>query len=512
VTPDAEEKSVAPSVADIIGDETTSGTQVPEPAPRRALDRLDPRLVKILTGLGFALPVLGYYWVLQRYSVNVVVDDQWSDVTVINHSYSHFFDWGSLWAQHNENRVFFPNLIVILLARVVHFNIQVEEYLSATMLVTATALLIWSHKRRSPSTPWLFYCPVAVLTLSIVQYENTLWGFQLAWYLVMLSFAASLFLLDRITLTWLALAGAIGAAVLGSFSSLQGLLIWPAGLLLLVQRRRSLPFIVAWTAAAVASAIIYFHNFNSKGGSTYPDYAPHHPLIAIKFFLFEVGDVLGYPAKSGMSTAATDAVLVFGLVLVILAVAAVAAWGLRRGDHGGSPIGVALIAVGLLFAASVTEGRIIFGYWGGSASRYTTFNLLIPVGIYLTLLGRSAPRARRERLSADSTDERPLGRQLPAFGHFRSGSIGWLALPFARIAIAAVIAVQFAFGIHNGINGAKASHFRRVHAVQILRNLDNTPDLAAEYFLYATPDSAPFVRKQTLVLEKHHLSLFADGS
>ena len=70
------------------------------------------------------------------------------------------------------------------------------------MLMTSTALLIWSHKRRSPSTPWLYYCPVALLALSVVQFENALWGFQMAWFLVLLAMATAVVLIDRVTLTW----------------------------------------------------------------------------------------------------------------------------------------------------------------------------------------------------------------------------------------------------------------------------------------------------------------------
>ena len=106
------------------------------------------------------------------------------------------------------------------------------------MLVLATGLLILAHRRRSPSTPWIYYCPIAIVMLSFVQYLNALWGFQMAWYLVMAALALALFLLDRPVVNWLVLAGAIAAAVVGSFSSLQGLLIWPAGLVLLYCRKR----------------------------------------------------------------------------------------------------------------------------------------------------------------------------------------------------------------------------------------------------------------------------------
>jgi hypothetical protein len=279
-------------------------------------------------------------------------------VTVIQHSYAHLFDWESLWAQHNENRVLFPNLIVVLLAHTAHFNITVEEYLSAIMLVVATALLIWAHKRRSASTPWLYYVPVVFLALSTVQYENALWGFQMAWYLVLFSMATAVVLVDRVTLTWLVLIGAIAAAVIGSFSSLQGLLIWPAGLLLLYHRRRPLRFVIVWFVAAMVSAIIYFYNFNTNATSGSPShgYALQHPLAAIKFYVFEVGDIVGLPRV--YNGPGSNPVLLLGVVILVLAVLTLIAYGIRRDEEGGGPVGVALICVGLLFVAIVTTGRI----------------------------------------------------------------------------------------------------------------------------------------------------------
>ena len=153
------------------------------------------------------------FWLVAHYGVNVIEGDQWDDVTVIRNSYTNLFDWSSLWTQHNENRIFFPNLVVIALSRTTHFNVHAEEYLAVLMLVAATALIILTHKRRSPDTPWLYYCPMAFLMLSFCQYGNMLWGFQMAWYLVLVSMAAAFYLVDRISLTWLAFLGALTAAV-----------------------------------------------------------------------------------------------------------------------------------------------------------------------------------------------------------------------------------------------------------------------------------------------------------
>ena len=244
-----------------------------EAAPRRParetgtwkVGGLHPSIVKALTAVGFAVPVIGYLALLRHYQMNALIGDQWYDVPVIRASYSHFPDWTSLWGLHNGNRIFFPNLIVVALAHTVHFNIEVEQYLSSLMLLAATALFIFSHKRRSPDTPMLFYCPIAFLTLSFAQWQNTLWGFQMAWYLVLLSLAATIALLDRPTLTLPTFVAAAVVAVVGSYSSTQGLLIWPVGLVLLYLRGRTKWTFVSWVAVAGATAALYFYNFLGSG-------------------------------------------------------------------------------------------------------------------------------------------------------------------------------------------------------------------------------------------------------
>jgi hypothetical protein len=471
----------------------------------RFVDRFDPKVVNALTIVGFVVPVVVYFWTLHRYSLNVIVGDQWADLVVIGHSYTHGFDWSSLWAQHNENRILFPNLIVLLLAYTTHFNIQVEEYLSATLLVGSTVLIIWAHKRRSPSAPWLYYCPVALLAFSIVQYQNALWGFQMAWYLVVFSLAAAVVLLDRPSLTWIYFIGSITAGIVGSFSSLGGLLIWPAGVVLLYHRRRRSAYVRIWIASAIAALILYFVNFNPN---TTPEHSFiwHHPVAAVKFYLFALGDVVGLAdmthSESGWGN---PAVLLLGLVILVLAVAVLQVYGMRREETGGGPIGVALICVGLLFAAITTYGRAVFGYYGASFSRYTTFDLLIPIGIYLALLGQPTMAWRR------STADRHRDG-LPASEHRVTWRVRhWMgnhALRVARWAIAIVIVVQVAFGLHYGNAGARTIYADDVTAARVLRNINHESDGQIVYRLYIV-GPASFVRKQAHLAQAHHLSLFS---
>ena len=500
---EAPEGLATPVVSDHPTGVPTSGADRHDSHPR-IIDRLDPRLVNLLTVLGFGLPLIGCFWLLRQYSVNVIFGDQWDDVTVIAHSYVHLFDWSSLWAQHNENRIFFPNLIVLVLARVTLFNTQIEEYLSAIMLVAATALLILAHRRRAPTTPWLYYCPVAILSLSIVQYENVLEGFQMAWCLVYLSLAVAIVLIDRVSLTWLAFGGAVVAGVIGSFSSLQGLLIWAAGLILLYHRHRGTPFVVTWILSAVASSVVYFRNFDTSAGSPSHSYAIEHPLAAAKFFVFAIGDVVGYAQQN--AHAGSPGVLILGAVLLALALFTLALYGVRRDRCSAAPIGVALISVGLLFDAMITEGRSIFGLPAASQSRYTTFDLLVPIGIFLALLER--PSLGTEPLSPSSA----VGERATEVPRPGRAGLGWVnsgAVAVARWTLAVVIVVQIALGVHFGVQRARELHASSEVAAQVLRNIDHTTNSTIQFPLDPYYPEA-FVRQQARIAQKHHLSLFAN--
>ena len=129
--------------------------------------------------------------------------------------------------------------------------------------------------------------------------------------------------------------------MVGTFSSLQGMLIWPSGLVLLYHRRRSARFFWLWIAAAAACAVAYFHGYHSQqavaGGY---GYLFSHPLDAAKFFFYAVGDIVGAVVQP---KAGNGAVILLGIVIVALAVAVLVLFGLRRDERGGTPIGVALI-------------------------------------------------------------------------------------------------------------------------------------------------------------------------
>jgi len=479
----------------------------PRPSMTWRVGGLDPQLVKALTVAGFAIPVIGYLALIGHYGVNAIWADQWDNVPVIRQSFLHFPDWSSLWSQHADNRILFPNLIVVVLAHTVHFNIVVEEYLSALLLFAATALFIWSHERRSPDTPLLFYCPVVLLTLTFAQWQNTLWGFQMAWYLVVFSLALTVALVDRPTLTWPTLLAAALVGVVCSYSSVQGLLVWPVGLVLLYHRRRPPWSFVAWVAAAGATAGLYFYHLASSQASN-PQYVLESPYRSVQFFVYALGDVVGMPL--GLHQSSNGGVMALGVLILVMAVFVLLRWGIRRDDQSGASIGIALIVFGLLFDALITEGRIFLGFFGASQSRYTTNDVMVLAGIYMTVIGGSPSRVRAKNGVKVPDTEKRLHPAV-AWTRARGERIDDVLRPIdrgviRRVALLAIV-VQVVFSVYFGIANARVMHQYYVTAAHVTRNINHERDSTVVVDLYFV-ESAKWIRDQERFLKEHHLSLF----
>ncbi len=432
-----------------------------------------------MTVAGFAASVIAYFWLVDAYGVNTIRVDQWSDLGLIEQAYSGHLTLSALWAQHTDNRILFPNLVVLLLATTTHFNIVDEEFLSAVTLVAATSVLIIGHRRRSPWTPWIFYLPVAIVMLSFVQNGNTLWGFQFAWYLVLLALSIALVLCDGTRWSWLLAAGAIAAAVVGSYSSLQGLVIWPAALAVLLLRRRPMPFVLAWIAAGAVTTLIYFVNYNSQLGDTDDGYTLHHPLQGLRFFFFSVGNVIG--AHGG------NLPVVLGVLIVLTALWLTSGVVFSPREDDGSPLGVGLICFGLLFAATITAGRSAAGLDAGGASRYTTFDLLVLVGCYLIILSRRSAGVRDGRTS----------------GILWYGSV---------VTVGVAVCLLLVLGTINGLDGASSWQSSEIQASRVIVNMRAAPDSMVERVLIVNPYYVLSTRQLAAFARENRLTLFESQS
>jgi hypothetical protein len=295
----------------------------------------------------------------------------------------------------------------------------------------------------------------------------------------MLTFCVAVVLCDSPRWSWLTLAGAILAATIGSYSSLQGLLIWPAGLVVLLLRRRRGRFLLVWVAAAVVTTAIYFQNYDPQLGGNNLGYTLHHPLQGLRFFLFSVGNVMD--SHSG------NLAVVLGLFIVLTALWLSFLVAFRPRENDTSPLGVGLICFGLLFAATVTAGRASPILDAGGATRYTTFDLLTLVGCYLVL----------------------LSRRTQAKGDRRFDQIAWYG---CGVTVSLAVSLMLILGTINGLDDASSLHNAQIPASRVIANIKRAPDSMVERVLVGNPWSVPYARQMTAFARENRLTFFASPS
>src|SRR5215470_7658321 len=173
-----------------------------------------------------AAAVAGYIGFVLRYSSNAVWMDEWNWVELMSKSYAGSLTLGDLWIAHNENRMLFPNLILLGLGRLTGFSILAFIYLGAALLIAAVVLLVIACRADVVRHP-LLYVPATLIFFSTAQYENSLWGIQFSIFLVVACITGTLTLLSAPHISRWRFGGAAVIGIVASFSFIQGLTVWP---------------------------------------------------------------------------------------------------------------------------------------------------------------------------------------------------------------------------------------------------------------------------------------------
>ncbi len=424
------------------------------------------------------LPVALYFWFIARNGVNVPRWDDWEIIPIASGLLHGNLSASMLWSQHNENRMPVAYLFDLLFTRWGNLNFRALMFFSASLIVVAYGLLAWSYFR-GRRFGWWALVPVAFIGFSLAQHDNPLWGFQIAWYLVTVCLAATLYCLITVEEgTQWKLIGAIAAAAVGSFCSFQGLLIWPAGAVVLLLRNGRRGIITLWALAAVAVAFAYFAGFNlgATGGGSVPE-ALARPDRFVPFLLVQVGSVAaGTIPASPWGYAGLG---IFGfLLLAVSAVVVVSAW--RRRPDPQLALASALIVFALLFDILVYIGRSASGVFSATTSRYTTYNLLLLLGNYFGLLAllrlTVGPELRRIKVIAAT--------------------------------FAALLTAQVAASSGIGLSVGEAQRIASLQSDEITRNyLDATPN---QVQTYEYPNVEVF-RKLAALAQRDRLSTFSNA-
>jgi hypothetical protein len=337
-----------------------------------------------------AIPVLIYFWYIYTYGVNVIFWDEWGEYPPLYDKLQRgTLSFADMFTQQNEHRPFFPRISFLLLGCFSNFNTVVNMYFSALLLVFTLAIIFYTHIRffGFNGKALLGFLPVPYLLFSLVQFRSTLMGFQIAWYMLILFSVLSFVFLEKIKSGYIFLAFAIISGVIASYSALQGLLVWPVGILYFIFRGMSekdsrifwLKIALSWIVIAILVVSLYLVNYHHPGHHPSTFFIFLQPVDSLRYFLALIGGIVPIdylPILGAISLGSLLLVLYFYAILSLFKLRGVSVYYLP----------VLLMFFSLSFDGINTIGRSGFGIMSAFSSRYTTFNLIGIIGIYLSLL------------------------------------------------------------------------------------------------------------------------------
>lgn len=329
-------------------------------------------------------PIAGGFAFVAAYGVNAPFVDMWNFIADLVHERSGHYSWTEIFKQHNEHRLVFPRLVLFALAGPFRLDDVPYMYVTEIALLLAAAVILWGVSRTFPSrvAVLLLGPPVAFLAFSYRQRGNMLLGFNMGFSFVEAFGVLALVLLyvaheSRPRRSAAVAVAALLPALIASGSGIQGLLVWPAGIvLLLLLRPVSRGRLEVWTAFGAAVWVAYFWHYRQPLNTRSPFYPLHHPVEGLRFFATLVGGSLAW--SSGQA-------LVIGAVL--LGAGVVALVSACRIRPSGAQLWVAVLVDAVLVCASIASGRSFAGTDTALSSRYSTYSLLY-VSALLVLVAR----------------------------------------------------------------------------------------------------------------------------
>jgi hypothetical protein len=359
-------------------------------APRENALSRSPQVVAGLLCTIAALSTLAF---ILLNGVNVPFADEWWYAGLVKTVGSGQASFMTFWSPNNEHRMVIPRLEFSTLALLTHWNSKFLMIVGWLVIGIVMIFLFAQFKQlQSPARPILWTVAVSVSAMalfSLVQYENWLWAYQFAFFFIQCAVVVSLFLICRSKISlWFRLLTVTLLGVAASFTSAQGLLVWPVLLLCLFltddSLKNKLIGVFCLLIFAGITFALYFHGLpHSEELHLRPHQVMAKPQLPIFGFLGLVGNPLTYwisferrPHRAWIVGLSETIVFLLLTWLVIR----------RRKLPAAAPwLGLGLYAY--VFCLVTTYGRLGMGYTGGFlASRYTTHVLLLSIAILGLLL------------------------------------------------------------------------------------------------------------------------------
>ncbi len=457
-------------------------------------------LTRVILIFLIIFPFLYAFLYIYLFGVNVPYYDQFlQEVEGIIKYYNGSLSFDFLFSHFNENRPFFERVVSIVLGVITGYNVIYESVLTILITIVSLGVLFLMFKKDHgiSNISLLFFVPVAYYVFNLLQLGNFLFGLYLGHALTVLMFFLAVYLIDEtMKINWKFFI-AILAAIVGSFSHVTGLVIWPVIFLQIclgdVKDRSKRLFV--WGISAVALFIVYFTGYEQPGYHPPIFYAFQHYSSGVAGFLTSVGTAVFHDvvlhADLNLLMAPFFGIFMIALFFILIIVN----W--KSDVFRANSKWMSLVFFSLLLSAAITIGRSAFGELYVYQLKYYVVTYPSIIGIYCFSLNCIAGQKETALAGSGKSAEHHV-----AINHVLFGMIFLLLLTG--------IVSHNLQGIEYGIYYKQT----RNEFAYILQNYNNQVDnrlvlLFPVYDSSEIPERASFLRNTAAFLEKHNMSVFA---
>lgn len=323
-----------------------------------------------------SIPPLFLLMLVLKYYVDVPYWDQWSLVPLINKYFQGTLTFQDLWNQHNEHRIIVPKIILLLVAILSDWKIIYELMLNyffgigIFLLITKNINSEIKYERHYH----LLLLIISIVIFSPTQWENWLWGWQIAIFLNVFCVILAFKFLSNVNFRNFIMAFILG--IIATFSYANGLIFWVVGFIMLInakyQKRISYYLLFLWLLFSVLIISVYFYSYHStiQEINFYKQ-----PLAYIKYIFAYLGaPIVNFNYYYS---------IFFGFVGVSL-LSVLSILYIKRGIR----VDIVWVALGLysiLSAFMSSVGRFRFGIEQAMSSRYITISSLLWVSLFIII-------------------------------------------------------------------------------------------------------------------------------
>lgn len=323
--------------------------------------------------------ILGLIYI-KFFGVNVVFWDQWELIPLLEKLYIGTLSPMDLFAQHNEHRLIFPRIIMLIIAYLTHYNTVIEMYFSWIFAAITLALMFKMYTLDFGNSTFALmkFIPIAWIMFSFRQFENILWGWQIQIYLSVLGFVASIYMLEKSEKINYSFLISIFGGIVSTFSFMNGLIVWPVGLIFIIlsKMKNKRVFTIAWALIGILVWSIYFYNWTKPSYHPSLSFAEENPISGITYLITNVGAPLAFEQSYALLI---GIILVISIVILILIM-------IKNRLITKNAKWLSFILFSLMTSLALTIGRSGFGVEQALSSRYVTFTSLGIVGLYLIIV------------------------------------------------------------------------------------------------------------------------------